>query len=106
MVDGIGDLPLAMRGKLLRVIQERSVQPVFPVPEAPVNVHIYAQDLSSEVAASRFRPNLLYHLRVVQIRGPPLRERLQDLGLISTRVLTRIAQNAGVSPALRLTPRA
>lgn len=105
-LDEIGDLPLAMQSKLLRVIQERSVRPVGATAETPINVRILSathKDLSAEVAAGRFRQDLFYRLNVIQIRVPPLRERLEDLGLISTRVLTRIAQDAGVSPAPRLT---
>lgn len=108
-LDEIGDLPLAMQSKLLRVIQERSVRPVGATAETPINVRILSathKDLSTEVAAGRFRQDLFYRLNVIQIRVPPLRERLEDLGLISTRVLARIAQDAGVSPAPRLTPRA
>jgi two-component system, NtrC family, response regulator PilR len=105
-LDEIGDLPLAMQSKLLRVIQERSVRPVGATAESPINVRILSathKDLASEVAAGRFRQDLFYRLNVIQIRVPPLRERLEDLGLISTRVLTRIAKDAGVSPAPRLT---
>ncbi|HEY0957450.1 MAG TPA: sigma-54 dependent transcriptional regulator [Roseateles sp.] len=105
-LDEIGDLPLAMQSKLLRVIQERSVRPVGATAENPVNVRIVSathKDLAAEVAAGRFRQDLFYRLNVIQIRVPPLRERLEDLGLISTRVLARIAQDAGVSPAPRLT---
>jgi two-component system response regulator PilR (NtrC family) len=105
-LDEIGDLPLAMQSKLLRVIQERSVRPVGATAESPINVRILSathKDLAAEVAAGRFRQDLFYRLNVIQIRVPPLRERLEDLGLISTRVLTRIAHDAGVSPAPRLT---
>ncbi|MFG6442957.1 sigma-54-dependent transcriptional regulator [Roseateles sp. LKC17W] len=106
-LDEIGDLPLAMQSKLLRVIQERSVRPVGATAESPVNVRILSathKDLSAEVVAGRFRQDLFYRLNVIQIRVPPLRERLEDLGLISNRVLARIAQDAGVSPTPRLTP--
>jgi two-component system response regulator PilR (NtrC family) len=105
-LDEIGDLPLAMQSKLLRVIQERCVRPVGATAESPINVRILSathKDLGAEVAAGRFRQDLFYRLNVIQIRVPPLRERLEDLALISTRVLTRIAQDAGVSPAPRLT---
>jgi two-component system response regulator PilR (NtrC family) len=105
-LDEIGDLPLAMQSKLLRVIQERSVRPVGATAETPINVRILSathKDLSAEVAAGRFRQDLFYRLNVIQIRVPPLRERLEDLGLISNRVLARIAQDAGVSPTPRLT---
>jgi two-component system response regulator PilR (NtrC family) len=105
-LDEIGDLPLAMQSKLLRVIQERSVRPVGATAEAPINVRILSathKDLGAEVAGGRFRQDLFYRLNVIQIRVPPLRERLEDLGLISNRVLARIAQDAGVSPTPRLT---
>jgi two-component system response regulator PilR (NtrC family) len=108
-LDEIGDLPLAMQSKLLRSIQERSVRPVGAVAEAPVNVRIVSathKDLAAEVAAGRFRQDLFYRLNVIQIRVPPLRERLEDLAAISERVLDRIAHDAGVSPAPRLTPAA
>ncbi len=104
-LDEIGDLPLAMQSKLLRAIQERSVRPVGAVAEAPVNVRIVSathKDLSAEVAAGRFRQDLFYRLNVIQIRVPPLRERIEDLGAISERLLDRIARDAGVSPAPRL----
>lgn len=105
-LDEIGDLPLAMQSKLLRVIQERSVRPVGATAESPINVRILSathKDLATEVAAGRFRQDLFYRLNVIQIRVPPLRERLEDLGLISARVLARIAQDAGVLPAPQLT---
>ncbi|MBW8845788.1 MAG: sigma-54-dependent Fis family transcriptional regulator [Burkholderiales bacterium] len=105
-LDEIGDLPLAMQSKLLRVIQERSVRPVGATAETPINVRILSathKDLGAEVAGGRFRQDLFYRLNVIQIRVPPLRERLEDLGLISNRVLARIAQDAGVSPTPRLT---
>ncbi|MCE4552995.1 sigma-54-dependent transcriptional regulator [Roseateles cellulosilyticus] len=105
-LDEIGDLPLAMQSKLLRVIQERSVRPVGATAETPINVRIVSathKDLAAEVAAGRFRQDLFYRLNVIQIRVPPLRERLEDLGLISARLLARIAQDAGVSPPPQLT---
>ncbi|MEH0166779.1 sigma-54-dependent transcriptional regulator [Paucibacter sp. JuS9] len=105
-LDEIGDLPLAMQSKLLRAIQERSVRPVGAVAESPVNVRILSathKDLGAEVAAGRFRQDLFYRLNVIQIRVPPLRERIEDLAAISERVLQRIAHDAGVSPPPRLT---
>ena len=81
-LDEIGDLPLPMQSKLLRVIQERSVRPVGAVAEVPVNVRLLSathKDLAAEVQAGRFRQDLYYRLNVIQIRVPPLRERLEDL---------------------------
>ena len=105
-LDEIGDLPLSMQSKLLRAIQERSVRPVGAVSEQPVNVRILSathKDLGAEVLAGRFRQDLYYRLNVIQIRVPPLRERIEDLPAISERVLKRIAGDAGVSPAPLLT---
>ena len=104
-LDEIGDLPLAMQSKLLRVVQERAVRPVGAVVEAPVNVRILSathKDLGVEVAAGRFRQDLFYRLNVIQIRVPPLRERLEDLSAIADQVLARIAADAGVSPTPEL----
>jgi two-component system response regulator PilR (NtrC family) len=81
-LDEIGDLPLAMQSKLLRVIQERAVRPLGARPRLPINVRIVSathKDLAAEVAGSRFRQDLYYRLNVIQIRVPPLRERLEDL---------------------------
>ena len=108
-LDEIGDLPLAMQSKLLRALQERSVRPVGAVAEMPVNVRLLSathKDLAAEVAGGRFRQDLYYRLNVIQIRVPPLRERMEDLTPISTRILERIAADAGVSPVPRLTPAA
>ena len=105
-LDEIGDLPLAMQSKLLRSIQERSVRPVGAVVESAVNVRILSathKDLGAEVTAGRFRQDLYYRLNVIQLRVPPLRERIEDVALISERVLERIAADAGVSPVPRLT---
>ena len=105
-LDEIGDLPLAMQAKLLRAIQERSVRPVGAVAEVPVNVRLLSathKDLAAEVAAGQFRQDLYYRLNVIQIRVPPLRERLDDLVAISERVLEGIAREAGVSPPPMLT---
>ena len=105
-LDEIGDLPLSMQSKLLRAVQERSVRPVGAVSELPVNVRLLSathKDLGSEVQAGRFRQDLYYRLNVIQIRVPALRERLEDLASIGERVLERIARDAGVWPAPRLT---
>ena len=105
-LDEIGDLPLSMQSKLLRAIQERSVRPVGAVTEQPVDVRLLSathKDLGAEVQAGQFRQDLYYRLNVIQIRVPPLRERLEDLTGISERVLERLARDAGVWPAPRLT---
>ncbi|MFM8899954.1 MAG: sigma-54-dependent transcriptional regulator [Burkholderiales bacterium] len=108
-LDEIGDLPLTMQSKLLRAIQERSVRPVGAVTEQAVNVRLLSathKDLGAEVHAGRFRQDLYYRLNVIQIRVPPLRERLEDLHDISRAILERIAADAGVSPTPELSPSA
>ena len=108
-LDEIGDLPLAMQSKLLRVIQERSVRPVGAVAETPINVRVVSathKDLATEVHEGRFRQDLYYRLNVIQIRVPPLRERMDDLPAICDLVLARIAAEADVSPAPRLSEKA
>jgi len=105
-LDEIGDLPLSMQSKLLRAIQERSVRPVGAVSEVAVNVRLLSathKDLAAEVHAGQFRQDLYYRLNVIQIRVPPLRERLEDLVAISEHVLQRIARDAGVSTPPLLT---
>lgn len=105
-LDEIGDLPLPMQSKLLRAIQERSVRPVGAVAEVGVNVRLLSathKDLANEVHAGQFRQDLYYRLNVIQIRVPPLRERLEDLAAISEQVLERITADAGLAAPPRLT---
>ena len=108
-LDEIGDLPLSMQSKLLRAIQERSVRPVGAVSEQPVNVRLLSathKELATEVGAARFRQDLYYRINVIQIRVPPLRERIADLPLIAAHVLRRVAREAGMAQAPTLTPAA
>ncbi len=108
-LDEIGDLPLSMQSKLLRAIQERSVRPVGAVSELPVDVRLLSathKELGAEVQAGLFRQDLYYRLNVIQIRVPPLRERIEDLPAIGEHVLERLAREAGVWPAPRLTAEA
>ncbi len=108
-LDEIGDLPLTMQSKLLRAIQERSVRPIGAVSEMPVNVRIVSathKDLATEVHEGRFRQDLYYRLNVIQLRMPPLRERLDDLDAICGAVLERIARDAGVGTPPRLSAEA
>ncbi len=108
-LDEIGDLPLSMQSKLLRAIQERQVRPVGAVSELPVNVRLLSathKDLGAEVHQGQFRQDLYYRLNVIQIRVPPLRERMVDLSDIAAHVLERLAREAGATTIARLTPEA
>ena len=107
-LDEIGDLPLAMQSKLLRALQERSIRPVGANQEEAVDVRIVSathKDLQQETAAGRFRQDLYYRLNVIDLSIPPLRERPEDLPALCDALLTRIAQDAGVSVP-RIAPQA
>ena len=85
-LDEIGEMPLSLQPKLLRVLEEKTVLPVGATTPVKVNVRILAasnRDLKGEVEASRFREDLYYRLNVFEINIPPLRKRLDDLpGLV------------------------
>ncbi len=107
LLDEIGDLPLHVQAKLLRVIQERSFERVGESRTISVNVRIIAathRDLRREVEARRFREDLLYRLRVFPIDIPPLRQRLEDVAPLARRQLAGSAAHTGRE--VRLSPEA
>ncbi|OWW18928.1 sigma-54-dependent transcriptional regulator [Noviherbaspirillum denitrificans] len=94
MLDEVADLPLQMQVKLLRAIQERRVRKVGATVEEPVDVRVISathQNLAECVEKGRFRQDLYYRLNVIELRLPPLRERLDDIGLLSDILLERLA---------------
>ena len=94
LLDEVGDLPMAMQVKLLRVLQEREIRRVGENRIRGVDVRVLAatlRDLAGEVAAGRFRQDLYYRLRVIEIRIPPLRERRDDILPIARQVLAETA---------------
>jgi len=85
LLDEIGDMPLEMQGKLLRVLEERAIQRVGSARDLPVRARVIAStncDLEQAVKAGRFRLDLFHRLRVVSLRLPALRERSSDLPLL------------------------
>ncbi|MBO4300281.1 MAG: sigma-54-dependent Fis family transcriptional regulator [Desulfovibrio sp.] len=97
-LDEIGEISPAMQVKLLRVIQERELQPVGSDRTVRVDVRIVAatnRNLAQDVEDGRFRQDLYYRLNVVTLQLPPLRERREDIPLLSMHFLHRFAQRNG-----------
>ncbi|GAB3745145.1 sigma-54-dependent transcriptional regulator [Lysobacter olei] len=107
-LDEVAELPMHMQVKLLRAIQEKSVKPVGANIEIPVDVRILSathKDLARMVAEGRFRQDLYYRINVIELRVPPLRERLDDLPGLADKILRRLSSQQGRDPA-RLGPAA
>jgi transcriptional regulator with GAF, ATPase, and Fis domain len=89
-LDEIGEMPLAMQAKLLRVVQENEVTPLGDTRPSKVDVRVLSAtncDLKAAVAARAFRQDLYYRLAVLPIRLPPLRERREDIPLLAAQFL-------------------
>ncbi|HEY6008849.1 MAG TPA: sigma-54 dependent transcriptional regulator, partial [Geobacteraceae bacterium] len=97
-LDEIGEMPLALQAKLLRVLQERVFERVGGSTEIRADVRVIAatnRDLQEEVAARRFREDLFYRLNVFPLSLPPLRERLDALPLLADYFLHRFSHEIG-----------
>jgi len=107
-LDEIGEMPLPLQAKLLRVIQERTFERVGGSREIKADVRIVAathRDLAVEVHEKRFREDLFYRLNVFPLRLPPLRERRDALPLLAEYFIRRFSRDMGKKPA-RLEPEA
>jgi two-component system response regulator PilR (NtrC family) len=97
-LDEIGDLPLSLQVKLLRIVQEKSFKPVGGTQEVSVDVRIISAtniNLEENVINGEFREDLFYRLNVIQIRIPPLRERKMDIPILAQHFLGKYSQESG-----------
>lgn len=93
-LDEVADLPLSMQVKLLRALQEKAIRPIGSQQEQLVDVRILSathKNLAQEVATERFRQDLYYRLNVIELTVPTLRERPEDLAILSTAILKRLS---------------
>jgi two-component system, NtrC family, response regulator AtoC len=98
-LDEIGDMPLNLQAKMLRLLQEKSVERLGGRETIPVDVRIIAatnRDLEHLITKSQFREDLYYRLKVITIWLPPLRERTGDIPLLADYFLTRFASELGI----------
>jgi two-component system response regulator HydG len=108
LLDEIGEMPLEVQAKLLRVLQQRTVRPLGGDTEVPFRARIIAatsRDLEAQIAANRFREDLYHRINVVSIAVPPLRERLEDVLTLAQVMLRRTEGRLG-KPVRGLTPAA
>src|SRR5438045_9002218 len=97
-LDDLDDVPLSMQVKLLRVLQNRTVERLGGTRTVPINVRVIAgtkRDLKQLVAEGKFREDLFYRLNVLPVTLPPLRERLDDVPVLMEHFLTRYFRRRG-----------
>jgi len=98
LLDEIGDMPMRLQVKLLRVLQENAIRPLNAADPIPVNVRVISttnRDLQQLLAGGQFREDLYYRLNVVHIDLPPLRRRREDIPLLVAHFLAEIARETG-----------
>jgi two-component system response regulator HydG len=99
LLDEIGELPVDVQSKLLRVLQEKEVRPVGSNRSIPIRVRILAatnRDLEAAVQQGTFRRDLYFRLNVLKLHVPPLRERKEDLPLLVSHFLEKLSRADGV----------
>jgi transcriptional regulator with PAS, ATPase and Fis domain len=100
-LDDIDDVPLSMQVKLLRVLQNRTVERLGGTRTVPVNVRVIAgakRDLKQMVAEGKFREDLYYRLNVLPVALPPLRERCEDIPVLVDAFIARYFRRRGEDP--------
>jgi two-component system, NtrC family, response regulator AtoC len=106
MLDEIGELPIGLQAKLLRVVESREIRRLGSTRPIPIDVRLVAatnRDLATEVAAGRFRRDLYFRLDGVSLRIPPLRERRHAIGPLALAFVEHAARRLG-RPDVRATP--
>ncbi len=101
-LDEIGELPLELQPKLLRVLEQREVRRVGGSRTKPIDVRVVAatnRNLREDVEQGKFREDLYYRLAVVEVKLPPLRERISDLPDLISRLLSQADHNFGITSA-------
>jgi two-component system response regulator GlrR len=99
LLDEIGDMPMRLQVKLLRVLQENSIRPIGATDAVPVNVRVISathRDLQQLMVTGQFREDLYYRLNVVHIEMPPLNRRREDIPLLVSHFLAQISNESGV----------
>src|SRR5512146_288980 len=94
MLDEIGDMPFGIQAKILRLLQEKSIERLGAREPIPVDVRIVGatnRDLEASIADGSFREDLYYRLKVVTLWLPPLRDRLDDIPLLADYFLARFS---------------
>ncbi|WP_134701731.1 sigma-54-dependent Fis family transcriptional regulator [Ammoniphilus sp. YIM 78166] len=98
-LDEISEMPLSMQVKLLRVLQEKEIEPVGADSPEPIDVRIIAasnKDLEELVEKGQFREDLYYRLNVLMLEIPPLRERAEDIPLLINHLLSQLRSETGI----------
>ena len=98
-LDEIGDMPFSIQAKILRLLQERSIERLGGQQPIPVDVRIVAatnRDLEKSLEEGKFREDLYYRLKVVTLRLPPLRERAEDIPLLADYFLGRFSREMDI----------
>jgi transcriptional regulator with GAF, ATPase, and Fis domain len=105
-LDEVGELPLEIQAKLLRVLQEQELERLGGTQTIKVDVRVVAatnRELTEAVRSGTFRADLFYRLNIFPVRMPPLRERLDDIPVLATHFVRQFAERMG-KPVRRITP--
>lgn len=102
-LDEIGEMPISLQTKMLRVLQEKEIERLGGLRTISVDIRVLAstnRNLSEAVGAGQFREDLFYRLNVVNLNLPPLRERMGDISLLAEFFVQRYSRRLGKSPLI------